>query len=70
MTITEFLLARITEDEAVVRAECKAKRALVNDLTRYNDRGQACYSLQGLRRLGYLASVYADHPDYQQEWAG
>lgn len=98
MTITEFLEARITEDEtrarefehdlaramngdygnyeavhgataqwsvlqrigyspARVLAECSAKRAIVEHVG-YHD----------IHVLGALASVYASHPDYRQEW--
>lgn len=95
MTITEFLEARIAEDEHEatsmldsfarggevskrrwirVLAECAAKRAII-DLA-----GTAgCLdSLQANLDYGYdsieeemlrtLATVYADHPDYRQEW--
>lgn len=87
MTITEFLEARIAEDETVARdaiangegaldwaddgdptdihiarhdparvlAECAAKRAVI------------VYSPP--KTLQHLAAIYADHPDYQQEWA-
>ena len=68
MNITEFLEARITEDEtratyygplamgtARVLAECAAKRAII------------VYSPP--KTLQHLAAVYKDHPDYQQEWA-
>ena len=104
MTLTDFLLARIAEDEAVAReaqaadiqtvmhkhmaqwnparvlAECEAKRRIVN---RENDRLRE----QWRRRvdehrqtfdewlqppygetLRDLASVYADHPDYDESW--
>lgn len=102
MTLIEFLLARIAEDEAAARAamaeaqadyffgdtaaaallglaksegaeeaaiahfarhvparvlaECEAKRWIV----------EVAPSLEGV--LGALASVYADHPDYDQAW--
>jgi len=68
MNITEFLEARIAEDElranyygplamgtARVLAECAAKRAII------------IYSPP--KTIQYLAAVYADHPDYRQEWA-
>lgn len=114
MTLTEFLLARIAEDEVAARqardriyptmwsedvgkmhgqhvvahverhapdrvlAECETKRRIVADLRQIED------SLQGTdlvpwyeanadwaagRTLRHLAAVYADHPDYQQEWS-
>ncbi|WP_309073250.1 DUF6221 family protein [Paenarthrobacter sp.] len=86
MNITEFLEARIADDEvdaardsaemerstvsiqydcdtqarftpARVLAECAAKRALME---LYEDEWELHIQ---------LASVYSDHPDYQQEWA-
>ena len=99
MTLTEFLLARIAEDEAVaqdhapeeypdgvavgvfgwsdmelltinparVLAECAAKRRIVERADRMTDDDE--FEQDGWRLLGTLASVYADHPDYRQEWA-
>lgn len=123
MTITEFLLARIAEDEAAAgldntairasvgprsrgRAECAAKRAILADHAPsdesyqrmlHDDVGdffiqppmpacrQCTNSRQGWRittewdaeprivapcdTIRALASVYADHPDYNPEWA-
>jgi len=130
MTITEFLLARIAEDEARYEAlgypddafwvggaladtvrelaqrlveECAAKRRIVElheswpvlvetpgeiDLAMADDPSQIAY--RASRRLAWLtereyrnrfgeepptapivaalASVYADHPDYREEW--
>lgn len=79
MTLTEFLLARIEEDEAEtlrsaflhahgthmayrVRAECEAKRRIVqmDDTDTYSD----AY----VTAIRALAIVYADHPDYREEW--
>ena len=85
MTITEFLLARIAEDEAVARAwrtridqgeipilfhgvvipdrvlaECAAKRRIVEG---WRDEYHDTWVLM------HLASVYADHPDYDPAWA-
>lgn len=96
MTIVEFLLARIAEDEADanaededyyhtsllptydsdhqarwhtdrVRAECAAKRAIVDH---FDDPDYDSYPLNEAKRttLRTLATVYADHPDYRQEW--
>lgn len=105
MTLTEFLLARITEDEAAgsdapdsaewgwwvgvamtslctrlpdtrrVLAECAAKRQIVAIHSgghacqepntgggSFTDFGSDCVT------LGHLASVYADHQDYREEW--
>jgi hypothetical protein len=100
MTITEFLEARIAEDEdghypyqsgdfgqfpdvrygcvecgimedqsCRTQRECAAKRAIVKDCVFVSD-VQDEYAT-GLRDdvLGHLASVYASHPDYRQEWA-
>lgn len=117
MTITEFLLARIAEDEDVARdcaasigehavlewtiwqkrevdgemlevrrtlapyqpqralGECEAKRHIVDghpvgyatDTSRLECEG--CVSYWPCPTLRALAAVYADHPDYQQEWA-
>lgn len=103
MTITEFLLARIAEDEAVARdvddvawaglfdgtwggvndhgarhdparvlAECEAKRRIIagcvdaigEELTM--PYGGA--SGLGQHTVAHLAVVYADHPDYRDEW--
>lgn len=97
MTLTEFLLARIDEDEAwwnsasldgpsaevLLRKQlrdCEAKRAMLDI--------HAIYEADGLGRCGacadryvavswdglcdeakILASVYADHPDYREEWS-
>lgn len=98
MTIVEFLLARIAEDETEARecsdpyaqgnwrtyendvgtiamtkdralAECAAKRAIVERNEPYDDiqvRRQT-RTLAG-DTLRDLAAVYADHPDYREEW--
>ena len=86
MNITEFLEARIAEDEkmatyygslalgtARVLAECAAKRAIIAEC-----RQSTLDDLSGgdddqpvpIWVARALASVYADHPDYRQEWAG
>ena len=91
MTLTEFLLARIDEDEAdrVARprkgylptpreireakrweAECEAKRRIVAEVEPYSCKPDAC---PGASRedsiLGFLAQPYADHPEFNPEWA-
>lgn len=103
MTLTEFLLARIAEDEAEglrvvsgedwgfdvtadrrfeaygdrvetgvgrVLAECEAKRRIVEAFS--NDgvwRGhRAAERSQEVTVLTALASVYSDHPDYDEAW--
>jgi hypothetical protein len=73
--LTEFLLARIAEDERRydgdrsdygygwqhMLAECGAKRRIVEMMGRVVDEfaNEVLYA---------LASVYADHPDYREEW--
>lgn len=104
MTITEFLLARIAEDEAEATAmlrryreggdtssrrwrrmlaECEAKRRIVereesNMRTEWRRRSEEHRQTweQWLARKGQgemltlrdLASVYADHPDFDPAW--
>jgi hypothetical protein len=71
-------------DPARVLAECEAKRRIVNTYAKLVDnpehqritsKGSVDYSDTGLvidylfdDVLQQLAQVYADHPDYQQEW--
>lgn len=117
LTLTDFLLARIAEDEAVARkainagdgvwarsdeheaylcivegadiriydegghdehqaahiarhdparvlAECAAKRAIVDEATNQHTGG---IEFDGVLRA--LASIYADHPDFDERWA-
>jgi hypothetical protein len=98
--LTEFLLARIAEDEAAVeqrmadsrgsavggdptverwpiyrraRAECEAKRRIIGKAQPWiaADDGRAHQTslrLAGEDILAALASPYADHPDYREEW--
>jgi hypothetical protein len=94
MTITEFLEARIAEDEREanvclaspehttrrwvrVLAECAAKRAILA-LHEYewmgpdDAAGKGCshdYEDWPCPTIRAIGSVYADHPDYRQEWA-
>ncbi|MGZ4574770.1 MAG: DUF6221 family protein [Mycobacteriaceae bacterium] len=97
MTITEFLLARIAEQKAMVRdpryiwsldhpeigapekvlAECEAKRQIVEGHAENDD---PCAIKDGdwpdawgdepwpCRTIRNLASIYAGHPDYREEW--
>ena len=89
MNITEFLEARISEDEAAaqklaltdrrpvlsiastvnhparVLAECAAKRAIIERVSP----GDGPAPVRDLVILLILASVYKDHPDYQEAWA-
>lgn len=107
MTITEFLEARISDDERHARllaetdrrpvlslsatvnhpqrllAECAAKRAVVTSyLSCVGAEGRvegtkefevklvAGGMVKGLElAVKYMASVYADHADYREEWA-
>lgn len=105
--LTEFLLARIAEDEGVARAatlghdgrpvdafdwdygpgserdmttaqdeahrtwspwralaECEAKGRIVGQASNVEWGGYAVRDVI----LGHLAAVYADHPDYREEW--
>jgi hypothetical protein len=100
MTITEFLLARIAEDETEARAmlreyerggdassrrwrrvlaECEAKRRIVgfaqsaDEADRYAAEviggvDGAAVDTDGAGILRALASVYADHPDFDPAW--
>jgi hypothetical protein len=87
MEISEFLLARIAEDEASadlrpynmpcaecgqdggrVLAECEAKRRIVGDYGFREHAPGRGLSIFGERILGALASVYADHPDFDPAW--
>lgn len=108
MTITEFLEARIAEDEkkalrhqeyadkdgwgdyvARVLAECAAKRSIIAEHVPVDYSGLGMESPNACARCGAdlnmsdwdwvhdsfpcptlraLAAIYADHPDYQQEW--
>ncbi|WP_427130343.1 DUF6221 family protein [Pseudarthrobacter sp. S9] len=97
MTITDFLSARIAEDEydanrelswgttqtltrmnARVLAECAAKRAIVAmapdddgyvKIGDWESCSDSCPPLVAEAAIRALAAVYADHPDYLQEWA-
>lgn len=86
-TLTEFLTARLDEDEARARsphlrtvyvgqtradvrekAEVDAKRQVLDLLTDDNY-GRAVPISDGARQvLAAHASVYADHPDYDEAW--
>lgn len=98
MTITEFLEARIAEDEAVLEAvpvaaqqsddfdfggtddylrftmgygravaECEAKRAIIKA---FDPQSPDLDPYVGRDVMAMLATVYQDHPDCRQEWAG
>ena len=93
MTLTEFLLARIAEDERRAKVvldvgihptlvidpvaqkwlkdfgpgrvlrECEAKRRIV-----FISQGWLTRQRQTTDMLCILATVYADHPDYDEAW--
>ena len=77
MTITEFLEARMAEDELAAYdvmgeregdrtlAECAAKRAII---TQVSDVAWCGYAVRDVI-LEHLAAVYKDHPEYRQDWA-
>ena len=92
MTITEFLDARIDDDETTPRtervsAECAAKRMIVALHSPVKDKGWRSGASHGYLFCGScgsiddspepypcdtlkaLASIYMDHPDYNEEWA-
>jgi hypothetical protein len=99
MTLTDFLLARIAEDERAARdavratmrgeisrsdfpahvqhfistatparvlAECEAKRRIAERCGRVGALMPSEHLAQGV--LSLLASPYADHDDYREEW--
>jgi hypothetical protein len=85
-TLTEFLLARLSEDEGELRGmtrfggvvrpvvagtveDCESKRRIVEWCAPLSDM-QVRRQTRTLANdvLCALASVYADHPDYQEEW--
>jgi hypothetical protein len=78
-TLTEFLLARIAEDEARARTgrdirECEAKRRIVDRHSGTDAPCSYCTDAYGDSAEGPcpdpmdLAAVYADHPDYRDKW--
>lgn len=96
LSITEFLLARIAEDEQVARAAQSprgatiftdprrgGKQSMLDHIARH-DPARVLAECQAKRRivapwvgtvtenearvLLALAAVYADHPDYSEEW--
>lgn len=91
MTLIEFLLARLNEDEergrdrhdhlsvppdcwgpGRVLAEVAAKRAILEhcrgSITEGEQWNEATQVTDATHTLKLLASVYADHPDYDEEW--
>lgn len=77
-SLTEFLLARIAEDETRhcewgcherIQAEAKAKRAIA-DLSASTDHWEINADAWTVAKwaLRLAALPYADHPDYRQEW--
>jgi len=81
MTLAEFLLARIAEDEARVVAECEAKRRILKlhhppgfvfdaDGMEWNDYDICHEDHEDMpcELVRILALPYADHPDYEEGW--
>ena len=87
MEISEFLLARIAADEALLaaqewedcdndahwtnprlRRECEAKRLLIERITHMADAEDRMGGYAD-EFLSFLALPYADHPDFDPEWA-
>jgi len=55
VTLTDFLLARIAEDEAAALSDASGSS--------YDRSGRVFAYI-----VRQLAVVYADHPDYRDEW--
>lgn len=59
--------------ERAVR-EAAAKQAILDDFTAVSDNlgtiaaRHGVHNVSGYDTLRHLAAVYADHPDYQEEW--
>lgn len=57
-----------------VLAECEAKRRIVEALTAAIEYDESVHeawtttATEGARVLNHLSAVYADHPDYREEW--
>lgn len=80
--LTDFLIARIAEDEASIdrrdqtwesvtrdTAEVEAKRRIVERLGWWLDDPNPDPDPIGILFIAQqMASVYADHPDYRDEW--
>ena len=66
-TLTEFLLARIAEDEARVLAECEARRRIV-EIAKSSESGEVGWYLTFDLALKAITLPYADHPDYDPTW--
>lgn len=85
--LTEFLKARLDEDEHIARhdpvrilREVEAKRAVINMVPLSQEEAEERFAGFFVEEgagwekaqeyvLKHLATIYADHPDYQQEWA-
>ena len=68
MTITEFILARIAEDEAAAprtHRDEAAMRNLVGIAEGWIERDYPMFDLI----LRALAWIWYDHPDYNQAWS-
>lgn len=72
--LVEFLRQRITEDRVAVAAECEAKWQILDRCWALLDPdfGQR---LEPAPQLAWavlkdLASIYAEHPEFRDEWKG
>jgi hypothetical protein len=54
-------------DPARVLAECEAKRRIIEQSRRWLDDGEGGETV-ATEALLQFGTVYADHPDYRQEW--
>lgn len=74
MSTSEYAAHVARHDPARVLAECAAKRAIIRIAADQIRLGQEAglwknWEDMATQNLSAIASVYADHPDYQQEWA-
>ena len=79
MTLTEFLLARIAEDEAAARrvavvGSCEPGYRPARVLAECEAKRRIVKTAEGgltssSAAVQFLAAVYSDHPDYRAEWA-
>jgi hypothetical protein len=66
ITAPVFQAHILRHDPAHVLAECEAKRRIMEEFSgNWVDEG---HEAAGEVALGHLAAVYADHPDFRDEW--
>jgi hypothetical protein len=64
-----FIPLNLASSPSRVLAECEAKRRIVAGLTGVLGQSRQREQRQNAETtLRHLAAVYADHPDYRQEW--